>query len=212
MFYVKNLFYKQGDFCLDISEWKFPSQGITVLKGVSGCGKTTVLKILSGLLECPSLVFTKKDRCLSNLPSPQRGIAFCFQDLRLFPVMTAQQNLLFALQARKLSLKQSDYERIITALNLKNCLKLFVEDLSGGEKQRLALARALLVPQDLLFLDEPFSYLDENHKQKARNLVQDFSRERSMPILLVSHEQEILSNRAFLLKKGKIQELSPSCP
>ena len=209
MFCVKNLFYKQGDFFLDILEWKFPAQGITLLKGLSGCGKTTVLKILSGLLECPSLIFTKKDRCLSSLAPPQRGIGFCFQDLRLFPVMTARHNLLFALQARQIALKESDYERIIESLNLKNCLNLFIEDLSGGEKQRLALARALLVPQDLLLLDEPFSYLDETHKQKARNLVQAVSKERSMPILLVSHEEEAIANKSFLLKKGKIQKFNP---
>lgn len=207
MFCVQNLFYKQGDFCLNISEWKFPAKGISLLKGHSGCGKSTVLKILSGLLDCPSLIFTNKDRCLSGLAPPERGIGFCFQDLRLFPVMTAQQNLLFAIKARKLNLKQSPYDRIIQTLNLKKCLKLYIEELSGGEKQRLALARALLVPHDLLLLDEPFSYLDEDHKQKARELVQDFSRERSMPILLVSHEDEAIADRRFLLESGKIQAL-----
>ena len=205
MFCVKNLFYRQADFCLNISEWNFPIEGITLLKGASGCGKTTLLKILSGLLDCPSLVFTKKDRCLSDLPPPERGIGFCFQDLRLFPVMSAKQNLLFAVQARKLSLKETDHDRIVSTLNLKNCLKLPVEDLSGGEKQRLALARALLAPHDLLFLDEPFSYLDEDHKNKARDLVRTLCLERSLPVLLVSHERESIADQTFFLKDGELK-------
>ena len=97
---IKNLFYKVGDFQLNIPEWSFLDQGVTALTGASGSGKTTVLKILCGLLPCPNLSWEFQGQNLAQLPPPDRRLGVCFQDLRLFPHWTAQQNILFALRAR----------------------------------------------------------------------------------------------------------------
>ena len=206
---IQNLFYKQGELDLKIPQWQILDEGIVVLTGESGSGKSTLLKILSGLLPCPQLSWKFKDNNLDQFEPSQRGIGFCFQDLRLFPLMTAKENILFAVKARKLSLKEKkkDFEEIVESLSLTNCLDLSIEKLSGGEKQRTALARTLVVSQPILFLDEPFSYLDAENKDKARKLVQKISLKNKAFVLLISHEEEPLAQQKFCLNKGQIQKI-----
>ena len=207
---VKNLFYKQGKFRLNIPEWSFLDKGIVILAGDSGGGKSTLLKVLCGLLPCSSLSWEFKGKNLAQLEPYCRGVGFCFQDLRLFPLMTARENILFALKAKKLSVrdKKKGFEEIIESLSLTNCLDLSIEKLSGGEKQRTALARTLIVSHPILFLDEPFSYLDSDNKNKARMLVKKIAQRDKSSVLLVSHEkEETLAQQKFCLRKGQIQEM-----
>ena len=206
---VKNLFYKKGELSLNIPNWRFLEEGITVLTGESGSGKSTLLNLLCGLLPCPHLVWEFQGHDLAKCDPFLRGIGYCFQDLRLFPLMTARENILFAVKAKKISIKEKkkDFEEIIESLNLTNCLDLSIEKLSGGEKQRTALARTLAVPHPILFLDEPFSYLDSENKNQARELVQKISKKNKSLVLLVSHEkEELLAQQSFYLKRGKIYE------
>lgn len=203
---IKNLIYKKGHLSLEIPSWKFKDNCIILLSGPSGCGKTTLLNLLAGLISCPSLIWEFKGQDLTKYSPEQRKISYCFQDLRLFPLMTAKDNILFVLKAKKLTWKskQNDFEDIVKSLNLEKCLNLSIEKLSGGEKQRVALARALIAPQSILFLDEPFSYLDEEHKKRARDMVFKIARKHSLSVLLVSHEKESQAEQTFELKQGKI--------
>ena len=205
---IQNLFYKQGEFSLRIPELRFLDEGIVLLTGASGSGKSTLLKVLCGLLPCPQLIWSFKDNQLGQLEPFERGIGFCFQDLRLFPLMTARENILFAIKAKKLSVKEKkkDFEEIVESLDLTNCLDLSIEKLSGGEKQRTALARTLAVSHSILFLDEPFSYLDDENKDKARKLVKKISQRNKSLALLVSHEDEPFSQQKLYLNKGQIQK------
>ena len=207
---IHNLFYKQGELELKIPEWSFLDQGIVVLNGVSGSGKSTLLNILCGLLPCTQLSWSFKNNQLDKLEPSHRGIGFCFQDLRLFPLMTAKENILFALKASKRSFDKNKkyFEEIIESLTLKDCLDLSIEKLSGGEKQRTALARTLIVPHSILFLDEPFSYLDVENKDKARKLVKNISLRNKSLVLLVSHEEEPFAEQKFSLNQGQIQKIS----
>lgn len=207
---IKNLFYKIDDFTLDIPQWILPDTGISALTGDSGSGKSTILKILCGLTACPQLQWDFKGINLAKLSPAQRGIGMCFQDLRLFPHLTVKQNILFAVQAskNKTLLKEQDFfDDIIKALKLTRCLNLFTENLSGGEKQRLALARALILKPRFLFLDEAFNSLDKHNKEQARHLTIHIATKYSIPVLLVSHDQEDIKQLAqteFFLNKGKL--------
>lgn len=208
---IKNLFYKTGNFELNIPKWSLPDQGIIALTGASGSGKTTVLKILCGLLPCPKLSWIVQKQDLAQLPAPKRNIGMCFQDLRLFPHQTARQNILFAIKSKGIPVvkKQKQFDEMADFLNLNDCLDLFVENLSGGEKQRIALMRTLIVQHQFLFLDEAFSYLDKSNKEKARSLTTKIAKKYSVPILLVSHDRKDiidLADKEFCLDQGRIHE------
>lgn len=208
---IKNLFYKIGHFQLNVPEWAFSDEGVTALTGDSGSGKTTILKILCGLVPCPQLSWKFQGQDLAQLPPPDRKLGVCFQDLRLFPHLTARENILFAIQARGVLFKErkKDFEEMINFLGLENSLDLFISELSGGEKQRVALARALIVKPKILLLDEPFSYLDANNKRQARRLTRDLVKKYSIPLLLISHDREDikdLANEEFYLDQGKIHK------
>ena len=209
---VKNLFYKVGAFKLDIPEWSFSDKGVTGLTGASGSGKSTVLKILCGLIPCPNLFWEFRGQNLAALSPPERKLGVCFQDLRLFPHWTARQNILFAIRARGFSFleKKRDFEEMLDFLELKKSLDLSVEDLSGGERQRVALARALILRPRLLLLDEPFSFLDESNRKRARTLSIEIIKRYSVPLLLISHDREdmkSLADEEFCLRQGKIYKV-----
>ena len=209
---IKNLFYTVGDFQLNIPEWPLSEKGITALCGHSGSGKTTVIKILCGLLPSKNLEWQFQGENLAELSPPERRLGALFQDLHLFPHLSARKNILFSAKARCLSFKdvQKDFETLIRVLELKEKLHLFPEQLSGGEKQRVGLARALMGRPRFLFLDEPFSHLDENARTKARTLTANILKERSLPALFVSHSSrdvKFLAEKVFFLKKG---QLSPA--
>lgn len=208
---VKNLFYTVKNFQLHIPEWSFSDSGITALCGPSGSGKTTAIRVLCGLLPSQSLEWHFKGKDLAQLPPPERHLGVLFQDLHLFPHLSARKNILFAAKARNLSFKsiQSEFESLIFSLELTEKLSLFPEQLSGGEKQRVALARALISRPRFLFLDEPFSHLDKEVREKARLLTRKILKERNLPALLVSHnteDVESLANKVFFLKNGKLLE------
>ena len=134
--------------------------------GPSGCGKTTLLRILAGLEKPDSGEVKIGGRVMSSrtyMASPSmRGISMIFQDLALWPHMTAQQNIAFVLHHKGLSrsLVKERIEEALEQVGLQDCLKRYPHQLSGGERQRLALARGLAPRPDYLLMDEPMSSLD----------------------------------------------------
>lgn len=208
---IKNLNYSIDQFSISIEEWAFADTGITALVGASGAGKTTIFKILCGLLSCPSLFWEFKGEHLHKLSPPDRKLGVCFQDLRLFPHITAKQNILFAGEARgyKKQSLQKDFDEIVGALQIEDKICLEVQRLSGGERQRVALARALISLPRLLLLDEPFTHLDEDSKTGARLLTKKVIESRGLAALLISHDQKdvaSLARQVFTLKKGALQK------
>lgn len=185
-------------------------EGVTALWGPSGSGKTTLFRILLGLIPCPQLKWTYKGLDLAQLSVPDRKIGVVFQSLELFPHLTARENILFAAKARKISKAQTEQslKEFITELGMQNFIDQNVSELSGGEKQRVAIARALIGEPRFLFLDEPFSALDEALKAEARSLIKSIIEKRRIPTLLITHDRrdlDVLAKNIYQIKNGKLE-------
>lgn len=206
---VEHLKKTYDDFSIDIPRWEILEKGTHVLWGASGSGKTSVLRILLGLESCPSLLWKWGSQDLAQLSMKDRRIGAVFQTLDLFPHLSAKQNIYFPVQAREIPEDQAceRFEKLKTILELDSFLHRRAELLSGGEKQRVALARALMSFPRILFLDEPFSALDQRLKADARKLVKDILRETNTPALLITHDPldvEFLADQVSEIKQGKL--------
>ena len=188
----------------------------TVILGPSGGGKSTILRLLAGL-DAPSAGEVWLDGRLASQPQRvvtpphQRDIAMVFQDLALWPNLTARENVLLGLSGARL-LKQAAKKRADEALarcSIASLAERKPGTLSGGEQQRVALARALAVRPRYLLLDEPFAGLDLITKTALLNGIADLATERHMTIILVTHdplEATALCSAVLVLKDGRIEE------
>jgi ABC-type Fe3+/spermidine/putrescine transport system ATPase subunit len=178
--------------------------------GSSGCGKTTALKIIAGLLRPTSGdVLVDGDSVLA-VPPEKRGAAMVFQKPLLFPHMNVAANIGFGLKMRNVSTSQIA-RRVDTALRRVR-MEGFADrrpgELSGGQQQRVALARALVTEPRLLLLDEPLSALDASLREEMRELVREVQEQGGYTTVFVTHDQEeavVLADRIALLFDGKLQ-------
>ncbi|PKQ61232.1 molybdenum ABC transporter ATP-binding protein [Labilibaculum filiforme] len=201
----------KGDFTLDIKVDFI--QGITGVFGPSGAGKTTLMHLLVGLenpdqgyvkIEETILVDTFKNICE---PTRNRKIGYVFQEGRLFPHMSVRKNLLFATKYIPKGQQVIEFEELVNLLELNNLLEKRPKQLSGGEKQRVAIGRALLSSPKLLLMDEPFSSLDVKLRRQIIPYLIKINRKFNIPMLVVSHDlPDLLSltRELFLLKKGRV--------
>ena len=183
----------QGQFSLD---QRFQSdQSVIGLFGASGSGKTTILHSIAGLIKPQSGWIkiqnqTWFDRAQNiNLSTQQRRIGLVFQDAQLFPHKNVKQNLLFGFKHIQPQQRQFEVDYIIELLKLEHLIERMPIKLSGGEKQRVALGRALLYSPQLLLLDEPLSALDAAHKAEIIPFFQSVKQELGIPMLYVSHDK-----------------------
>jgi len=189
---------------------------LITLFGESGSGKTSTLRMLSGLLEpdegyikvSDQTWFDAKKRI--NLSPGKRKIGYVFQDYALFPNMSVRENLSFALADKS---DRQIIEDIIQTMDLEELQERKPDALSGGQKQRVALARALVTKPQLLLLDEPLSALDNKMRYKLQSYILKIHQKYSLTTVLVSHDiGEILklSDKVLELKNGTVvQEGSP---
>ena len=185
------------------------SEEFISLLGASGCGKTTLLKSIAGLLETGKGDITIDGESIVNLPPEKRGTVIVFQDLRLFPHMTVEQNISFAMDLRKASKeeKKQRVAQLLEAVQLSGFEKRKIREMSGGQKQRVALARALAADPKLLLLDEPFSSLDENLRYEMARLVKKLHKEMRLTVIMVTHDKAEamkVSDRIAMMKDGEV--------
>lgn len=179
------------------------------LLGISGSGKTTIIKTISGLLPLLEGQLFLDGEDAAGMPPEKRGISVLFQDLRLFPHLTVEDNVAFGLQMQgvpKAERRRAAGE-LLAAVGLSGMEKRMVHTLSGGQQQRVALARAAAVRPRLLLLDEPFSSLDLDLRHAMQDLVRELHRKMSLTTLLVTHdigEALLLSDRVAILSQGHI--------
>jgi molybdate transport system ATP-binding protein len=197
-------------FALNV-EFSAPA-GVTVIFGPSGSGKTTVLECLAGLLEPDAGAISIDGSTLFdsqrhiNTPPQERRIGYVFQELALFPHMTAAENVGFGIRNNgdeKRELVRDMLERFHIAHLAAN----HPDKISGGERQRVALARALVTQPHLLLLDEPFSALDDELKLAIIGDLKQWLAQNKIPVLLVTHdrsEAQMLGGRMLLMKEGSV--------
>ena len=204
---IENLKRDYGDFLIDIPRWEIPDQGISALIGPSGSGKTSCFRLLLGLEPCPGLSWKFSGENIMELPVSERRMGVVFQDLHLFSHMSAIENILFAGRARNIESLSTKANKLLSSLRLEKIKDKKVKWLSGGEKQRVALGRALIGEPRFLFLDEPFSALDAHLKSEARNLVKELITDNNVPTLLITHDEEdveALASHRFYIEDGKL--------
>ncbi|MNH62880.1 Sulfate/thiosulfate import ATP-binding protein CysA [compost metagenome] len=187
---------QMGQFLIEPS---FQSDASVVgLFGASGSGKTSILHAIaglntprSGLIKIQGQTWFDSDQKI-NLSTQKRHVGLVFQDAQLFPHKTVKQNLLFGLKHLAQQERHFEADYIIELLKLEHLLQRMPIKLSGGEKQRVALGRALLYSPKLLLLDEPLSALDAAHKAEIIPFFQKVKQEIKIPMIYVSHDiQEI---------------------
>ena len=150
--------------------------GVTALMGQSGSGKTTICSLLLGI--------EKPDA--GRIDNPYKRISCAFQDPRLIPWLTAEENVSFVLTGLSQKEKRDKAREILMSLGLGNAFGKLPRELSGGMQQRVSLARAFIAPHELLILDEPFRGLDEGNKGRVIGLIRKEA--ERCPVLLVTHD------------------------
>jgi iron(III) transport system ATP-binding protein len=162
--------------------------------GPSGCGKTTLLRIIAGLEKPDSgNVYLNEVKVASNnyfMPPEKRNVSFVFQDLGLWPHMDVKSHLKFVVDEYKYNTEEKEkvVKNILKLTNLNGYESRKPESLSGGEKQRLSIARALIKRADILLLDEPFSSLDMHTKESMKKLLLDLQKMYNITIVYVTHD------------------------
>ena len=195
------------DFNLSFEKGKF-----TTLLGASGCGKTTILRLIAGLedLDQGQILCDGKD--ISRLPPQQRGVGIVFQSYALFPHLTVGENVAFGLKMQE-SHPSDIAEKVSQALKMVE-LEGFehrrIEQLSGGQQQRVALARALVIAPQILLFDEPLSNLDTNLRRTMREMIRHLQQKLGITVLYVTHDQTeafAISDTVVVMNQGKVEQI-----
>jgi ABC-type Fe3+/spermidine/putrescine transport system ATPase subunit len=185
---------------------------IVVLLGASGSGKTTILRIISGL-ELPDtgrIILHNRD--VTNLPARERGTGVIFQSYALFPKMNVAQNIAYGLKIRRTPRKEirATIDRLLELVHLEEHRKKYASQLSGGQQQRVAIARALAYNPEVLLFDEPFGALDAQIRHTLRREIRGLLKKIKVPSIFITHDQEEaleLGDRIAVLNAGRLDQI-----
>lgn len=203
-------------FTLDV-DLTLPNGGVTVLFGVSGCGKTTVLRSAAGLEKAKGYVriagrVWQDDEKRIFVPTYERRIGYVFQEASLFDHLNVRENLRFGL--KRISDKDGEkrLDDVVELLGIGHLLERRTSELSGGERQRCAIARSLAIKPTALFMDEPLAALDHARRLEIMPWIDRLKKELNLPILYVTHsEEEVmrLADRLAVIDNGKLVDNGP---
>jgi len=185
---------------------------IVCLLGPSGCGKTTLLRIIAGLEQPESGQVLVEGQDIADVPVHQRGFGLMFQDLALFPHKNVRENVAFGLKMANLLPRVVDarVREVLELVGLSGFEQRDVNQLSGGEQQRVALARSLAPRPRLLMLDEPLSSLDRTLRERLMNELRDILTRVGQTALYVTHDQQeafAVADRVVILNDGRIAQI-----
>lgn len=199
----KNISFAYNDIkILDNFSFNVAQNEILMIKGKSGIGKSTILKLISGIeiANNGSILLNNKD--ISKEKIEKRNIAYLFQEYALFPHLTVAENISYALKKNK----TERVKELLKLIELENFENRYPYELSGGEKQRVALARSIANVPSIVLLDEPFSSLNVEIKNKLRLEIRNILKSLKISAIIVSHDadDEIIADRIINLEKKEI--------
>ena len=196
-----NLNIRLGNFMLD-TNFSIPDKGITVIFGASGSGKTTLLRSIAGLEKTVSGFLKIGDEVWQDgvdfVPPHQRSVGYVFQEQGLFNHLDVRGNLDYGIK-RSSAVDDVFRDSILNLLDIKPLFNRAIEELSGGEKQRVSIARALLIKPNILLMDEPLSSLDLKRKEEILPYLDALHDELDIPLIYVTHSPDEASRLADYL-------------
>lgn len=209
---IQKLSKKFGErFAVNQASWSAQSGQIICLLGHSGCGKTTMLRLIAGL-ETPTEGSIQLERKVlwdpyQQVQAEERNIGFVFQDYALFPHLSVLENVMFGLKKNPKHERQSIAENALKHVSMSHHIHSYPHTLSGGEQQRVALARALAPKPHVLLMDEPFSNLDHRLRDQIRQSTIEILKQTSTTTIIVTHDPEEalqIADQIILMHQGKI--------
>jgi ABC-type Fe3+/spermidine/putrescine transport system ATPase subunit len=180
------------------------------LLGPSGCGKTTTLRLIAGFEEPTQGEIRLNGANIHHLKPYQRNVSTVFQNYALFPHLTVQQNVEFGLRRRAKNHIDKRVREVLELVQLAGKEARYPSEISGGERQRVALARSLVLAPDILLLDEPLSALDPNLRKQVRAELKELQRRVGITFLFVTHDQEealSMADRLGVMNAGELQQV-----
>ena len=188
---------------------------LTCLLGGSGCGKTTILRLVAGLeipqngqITIDNKIVTENKQIL--IASHQRNIGFIFQDLALWPHFTVYKNIAFGLHERKENNVKNQVFKMLDFFGLQEHAEKYPHQLSGGQKQLVAISRSIVLKPKILLMDEPLANLDVKLKRKILEHIKHLKKDFNLTIVYVTHDHKeafAISDKIVVLNKGKIEEI-----
>ncbi|ACV64172.1 ABC transporter related [Desulfofarcimen acetoxidans DSM 771] len=209
---VSNLTVKTGKFSLKNISFDLKAEEYLIVLGPTGSGKTILLETLAGLRTLQDGKILLMDQNITHLPPEQRNFGFAYQDSLLYPFLTVKDNILFGAKARGVAGEtkiQKRMRQLVEIMNISHLIERYPRNLSGGEKQRVSLARAILTQPSLLLLDEPLSALDPATRQLMKNLLREIHNTERLGIIHVTHdfsEAIQMGTKIIVLNNGSIEQ------
>ena len=208
-----NLVKKYGDKVIipDLS-CKIDQGEFFTLLGPSGCGKTTLLRMIAGFNSIEGGEIKFGDKVINKVAPKDRNIGMVFQNYAIFPHLTTAQNVAFGLKNRKVPKAEIEkkIDKILDVVKIANLKNSMPENMSGGQQQRIALARAIVIEPEVLLMDEPLSNLDAKLRVEMRNVIKEIQRDVGITTVYVTHDQEeamAVSDRIAVMNQGVIQHI-----
>lgn len=198
--------YDKKKMILNNISFKVNEGEIVAILGSSGSGKSTLLNIIAGLEFPTAGTLHLEDKDITKLQCEKRDIGLVFQDYALFPHLNVEKNIAFSLKSHK----DPIVDKMLNLIRMKEYKKRYPYELSGGEKQRVAIARSLAANPKVLLLDEPFSNLDANLKKSVRKEIKEILQRTNTTAILVTHDIEDahdLADRIIYIKDGQIDKI-----
>lgn len=212
MLRIENLYKKLGSFELKDINLEIAQGEYFVILGPTGTGKSVILEIIAGLYKPDKGHFYFNEKDLSKEYPENRQIGFVYQDYLLFPHLCVKENIIFGLKQKKIFKKQiqQKLDAIVSMFKIEHLLKRHPTNLSGGEQQRVAMARALITSPKILLMDEPLSALDPSTKNEFLITLKKIHENRKNTVIHVTHDFNValyLADRIAIMNDGAIVQV-----